>query len=98
MKKQEIEVLVMTVLRDFCDSNNISAEIDSHTPLLGANKILDSMGLVNVIVDIETAFLDENIEISLTSEAAMSGRISPFRTVGALCRFISQQLGIESNE
>jgi hypothetical protein len=53
------------------------------------------MGLVNVIVDIETAFLDEDVEVSLTSETAMSGRISPFRSVGSLCNFIARQLGIE---
>ena len=53
------------------------------------------MGLVNVIVDIETAFLDEDVELSLTSEAAMSGRISPFRSVGSLCNFIARQLGLE---
>ena len=49
----------------------------------------------NIVVDIETAFLDEDIEISLTSETAMSGRISPFRTIGSLCSFIARQLGLE---
>jgi len=98
MTHKEIEVIVLTVLEDFCNSNKISAEINSHTPLIGGSRILDSMGLVNVIVDIETAFLDKDIEISLTSEAAMSVRISPFRTVGALCNYIAKQLGIEENE
>ena len=86
------------MLRDFCDSNNISADIDSHTSLFGENKILDSTGLINVIVDIETAFLEKNIEISFTSEAAMSARISPFLTVGTMCRFIARQLGSQDNE
>ena len=63
--------------------------------LIGSARILDSMGLVNIVVDIETAFLDEDIEISLTSETAMSGRISPFRTIGSLCNFIARQLGLE---
>ena len=53
------------------------------------------MGLVNIVVDIETAFLDEDIAISLTSETSMSGRISPFRTIGSLCNFIARQLGLE---
>jgi hypothetical protein len=51
--------------------------------------------LVNLIVDIETAFLDEDIEISLASESAMSSRISPYRSVGSLCNFIAKQLGVE---
>lgn len=98
MKQKEIEKIVLTVLEEFCKTYEISSEINMLTPLVGGDKILDSMGLVNVIVDIETAFLDENIEISLTSEAAMSSRISPFRTVGSLCNFIAKQLEIENNE
>jgi acyl carrier protein len=92
MTQKEIEKIVLNVVNDFCTSYNISADINIHTPLIGGDKILDSMGLVNVIVDIETAFLDEDIEISLTSESAMSSRISPFRTIGALCNYISKQL------
>lgn len=95
MNKESIFKLVTQVLKEYCESNGIIVEINKDTPLIGVNRVLDSMGLVNVIVDIETAFLDEDIEISLTSEAAMSGRISPFRTVGALCNFIARQLEVE---
>lgn len=98
MTKQKIKLIVLTVLTDFCKCHNIRSEINMHTSLIGGNKIVDSMGLVNVIVDIETAFLDEDIEISLTSESAMSSRISPFRTIGDLCNFITNQLEIEKNE
>lgn len=94
----KIEVIVFNVIKEYCSNYNINAEINSHTPLVGGNKIFDSIGLVNVIVDIETAFLDENIEISLTSEAAMSARISPFRTISALCNFIANQLEDEEDE
>ena len=85
----------MRKILDYCKENDIEVEITKDTPLIGSSKIMDSMGLVNNIVDIETAFLDEDVEISLTSEAAMSGRISPFRSVGSLCNFIARQLGIE---
>ncbi len=95
MNKTEINELVIATLRNYCEENEIQAELTKDTPLIGSARILDSMGLVNCIVDIETAFLDEDVEISLTSEAAMSGRISPFRSVGALCNFIARQLGIE---
>ena len=98
MTKREIDVIVLTVLKDYCKENSIIAEININTPLIGGNKIVDSIGLVNVIVDVETSFLDQDVEISLTSETAMSGRISPFRTVGALCNFIAKQLEIEENE
>lgn len=98
MNKAKIEEIVFSLLKNYCAENKINAVIDVNTPLIGGNRILDSIGLVNFIVDVETAFLDEDVELSLTSEAAMSGRISPFRTVGALCSFIANQLGLESNE
>jgi acyl carrier protein len=98
MTKDNIEKIVITILEDFCKEYQINTEIDKNTHLIGGEKILDSMGLVMFIVDIETAFLEEDIEISLTSESAMSGRISPFRTVGSMCNFIAKQLKTEIDE
>lgn len=95
MNRVKINEIVIKTLKDYCEANDIQVDISKDTALIGSNKIMDSMGLVNTIVDIETAFLDEDVEISLTSEAAMSGRISPFRSVGSLCNFIARQLGIE---
>ena len=97
MKKEEVFPIVREVIENYCLENDIyiEDEIDEHTPLIGSGRILDSMGLVHIVVNIETAFLDEDIEVSLTSESAMSGRISPFRTVGALCNFIATQLNKE---
>jgi acyl carrier protein len=100
MTKQEIENIVKRLLSDYCKNNQIEIEVEitKDTPLIGSGRILDSLGLVNLMVDIETAFLDEDIEVSLASESAMSSRISPYRSVGALCNFIAKQLGIEENE
>jgi acyl carrier protein len=98
MQQKEIENIVIGILQDFCETYEINTVITMQTSLIGGGKILDSMGLVSVIVDIETAFLDIGIEISLTAEAAMSSRISPFRTVSSLCNFIAEQVKIVSNE
>jgi acyl carrier protein len=98
MNTSQIEQIVKSILLTHCDSIDLKIEIDKNTPLIGSNRIFDSLGLVHFIVDVETAFLDENIELSLTSEIAMSSRISPFRSVGSLCNFIAKQLGIEENE
>lgn len=95
MDKKRINEIVINTLKDYCEANDINVELTKDTSLIGSARILDSMGLVNTIVDIETAFLDENIEICLTSESAMSGRISPFRSIGSLCNFIARQIGIE---
>lgn len=95
MNKNQINNIVFNVIKEYSSNNGLEiVELSKDTPLIGTSRILDSMGLVNIIVDIETAFLDEDIEISLTSETAMSGRISPFRSVGSLCNFIARQLDI----
>jgi acyl carrier protein len=99
MNKTKINEIVFNVINEYLASNDIKVEgeITKDTALIGSSRILDSMGLVNVIVDIETAFLDEDVDVSLTSETAMSGRISPFRSVGSLCNFIARQLGVEED-
>ncbi len=95
MNKNRINEIVLNTLKGYCESNGITEELTMDTHLIGRTRIMDSMGLVNTIVDIETAFLDEDVEISLTSETAMSLRLSPFRTIGSLCDYIARQLGIE---
>ena len=59
------------------------------TPLFGKNSLLDSLALVSVIVDVETAVSDELGEaICLTSEEALTQEKSPFADVRALCDYI----------
>ena len=92
MTQEKISEIVISTLKNHCQQNGIECELNAHTVLIGSNSLLNSLGLVSFIVDVETAFLEENIEISLTSESAMSSRISPFRSVGALCNFIANQI------
>lgn len=98
MDKNKINEIVLGTIQDYCDANGITEELTMDTHLIGRTRIMDSMGLVNTIVDIETAFLDEDVEISLTSETAMSLRLSPFRTIGSLCDYIARQLGLEEEQ
>ena len=98
MDKNRINEIVLGTIQDYCERNGITEELTMDTHLIGRTRIMDSMGLVNTIVDIETAFLDEDVEISLTSETAMSLRLSPFRTIGSLCDYIARQLGLEEEQ
>ena len=98
MEKKRIEEIVLGTIKDYCEANGIKEKLTMDTHLIGRTRIMDSMGLVNTIVDIETAFLDEDIEITLTSETAMSLRLSPFRTIGSLCDYIARQLGLEEEQ
>ena len=69
------------------------------TNLFGGNSILDSLGLINLIVAVEQNIEDEfDISLTLADERAMSQRHSPFRTVGSLVDYISMLFEEESND
>ena len=93
MKKEKTLNMIIAVLNDYFETQEMNEKATKNTALFGKDAVLDSMGLVNVIIDIESRFLDEDVEISLTSESAMSRRNSPFRTVDTLADFIMEQLG-----
>lgn len=60
-------------------------EITENTRLFGEDAVLDSLSLVSVIVDVETALRDEfQISVSLTDDRAVSQAISPFTDVRTL--------------
>src|ERR1700761_3698474 len=68
-------------------------EIGPTTPLFGPDATLDSLSLVSVIVDVETALtIAWDAPISLTDDRAMSREISPFTDVGALTDYIMELL------
>ena len=66
--------------------------VSADTELYGTNGQLDSMGLVAFLVDIEESFQDEDINISLSDERAMSQSNSPFRNVTTLTDYIATLL------
>ncbi|MGA1795415.1 MAG: hypothetical protein ACMUIL_06080 [bacterium] len=92
MEKDEIIKLVMEVIKDYLTTQDIVCEVNKQTSLIGDNAIVDSIGLVTIIIDIESRLLDKGCEVSLTSEKAMSKKISPFRTVNSLSSYIIDSL------
>lgn len=63
------------------------------TRLFGADAELDSLALVSLIVDVETALSDATgRDISLTDDRAMSRPVSPFTDVGTLTAYILELL------
>ena len=72
----------------------VPAALDASTALFGTSGLLDSMGLVTLIVEVEQALADSfNITMTLADDRAMSQRSSPFRSVGTLADYILQNLG-----
>ncbi|HEY8004360.1 MAG TPA: hypothetical protein VIE16_09035 [Phenylobacterium sp.] len=68
-------------------------EIGPTTALFGPDAKLDSLSLVSVIVDVETALtIKWGVPISLTDDRAMSREVSPFDDVGTLSDYILELL------
>lgn len=68
-------------------------EVDSELVLYGEGGILDSLGLVSLIVDLESRVEEETGRVvTLADDRAMSARRSPFRTMGSLAEHLRQQL------
>jgi acyl carrier protein len=65
--------------------------LSEDTRLLGRQAVIDSLGLVTLIVDLEQRLSDEHgLVVTLADERAMSQKRSPFLTVGSLADYICQ--------
>jgi len=77
------------------DENKLEKKTD--TILYGKNSRLDSLGLVNLIVEVEQKIQDELGEsIDLTDEKALSQKNSPFLSVQTLSDYIASLLKSET--
>jgi acyl carrier protein len=82
--------IVVACLKDGLEQAGTPIEkIDEETVIVGPDAVLDSIGVVSLIVDIEQRLqMDHDIAVTLASEKAMSQKNSPFRTVGVLATHI----------
>ena len=97
MSKENIkEILVKIVIEETKALIDTDKNLNGNTVLLGAEGILDSMGLVSLIVAVEQDVEDEfGKEITIADAKAMSQKNSPFRTVGSLVDYIEILLNEE---
>ena len=92
MMNEDLVPLIVDVL---CEVNGnkrkLPLDLGSTTPLFGQDGILDSLGLVSLIVAVEQTIEDKyGASISLADEKALSQRNSPYRTVGSLAEYASR--------
>jgi hypothetical protein len=84
MTHSQIVSLIVERLRDL-DAvllGRLHLDASQETRLFGPQGILDSMGLVALIVDVEEAIADQTgVAITLGDDRAVSQSSSPFRTV-----------------
>jgi acyl carrier protein len=91
MDAGEIEELVIQTLEDVLDGlgREQPAQVDGRTVVFGADGLLDSMGLVALITDLEERIENDlGRSVVLADERAMSRERSPFRTVERLAQHV----------
>jgi len=78
-------------VNDQMDSNRI--EKDPQAALYGPGGVLDSMGIISLIVAVEQHAQDDlGVSVTLASDQAMSAAQSPFRTVATLTEYVARLL------
>jgi acyl carrier protein len=93
MEKETINDIVIKTINEYLKvMKEVEMEITGSTRLIGGNNQIESIDLVNIILDVEEAFRNNNIQISLTSEKAMSVKNSPFATIASLVDFLDNQI------
>ena len=96
----ELESKIIKFLEDFLKEElDESIELSLDSKLFGGGGPLDSMALVNLIVDLEELIEDDyGKTITLANEKAMSRRTSPFSRVQNLIDYVKEQLKSNNDE
>ncbi len=94
VKDSDVVPLILDVLKELNGTHlALPPNLGTETPLYGQTGVLDSLGLVSLIVGVEQAIEDRfGAPVSLADEKAMSQKHSPYRTVGSLAEFAARQL------
>jgi acyl carrier protein len=87
---EQLTALIVSALREQGRGREVATllELGSETPLFGREGVLDSLGLVALVVAVEQAIEDAyGVSVSLADERALSEGKSPFRTIGTLADY-----------
>jgi len=77
-------------------SDDTQIPILDTTILFGQNGHLDSMALVTLLMDIEDAYQEQGIEVSLSDEKAMSLSRSPFKDIPSITQYIHDVIAAQA--
>ena len=88
MERREVVDIICQVIREV---PNAPETVDESTWIFGSKGFLNSLALVNVILDAEQQINDRyNLLISLADDRSVSQERSPFRSVASLADYILQ--------
>jgi acyl carrier protein len=82
--------IVLAALREAVDQNGGDpSKVAEDTVIVGPEAVIDSIGVVSLIVDIEQRLeMEHQVSVTLANDRAMSARNSPFRTAAILADHI----------
>lgn len=86
--------IVLLEVREYLNTATIPITMD--TPLVGDNRLLDSLGLVELCLRLEDRATEMGFEFDWTSEDAMSRSRSMFRSIRALQEEFTRQQAVQA--
>lgn len=93
MRQEIIDLIIETANELGEDEIGIDGGLSEESILFGRDGVLDSMGLVTLIIAVEQAIEDRyDANAGLADEKAMSQEKSPYRTVASLADYAVSQL------
>lgn len=93
--RNEVVILILKVLERENEMRQQTIDLTrgEAVELYGTAGALDSMGLVSLIVEVETEIHEQYaIPLTLVSNSAMSAQRSPFSTVGSMADYVVKQM------
>jgi acyl carrier protein len=92
LARQAVVEVILAALQDvLAGAASEPVTPDENTRLIGRSSVLDSMGLVTLIVEVEQRLeADHDLVVVLADDRAMSQTRSPFLSVGTLADYVVQ--------
>ena len=87
---EDVRKSVLAAVETFNADGDGAVPASLDAVLLGEGGVVDSMGLVRLVLMVEQRVQDDfGVAVSLTDEKALSQRNSPFRNLGTLADYVT---------
>lgn len=102
MIRHTVETIVLRALKELGESTENEGLMNPNptTRLFGKRGLLDSLGMINLILELEEALFEEyEVNIVIADEKALSQKRSPFKDVNSLVDYtITLLAGVDETE
>ena len=93
MKPELIELIVELTAEILEGEGRTAPDLREDTKLFGPDGLLDSMGIISLVVALEQGIEDlDGAVVSLADERALSQTKGPYRTIGSLAEYAATVL------